>query len=112
MPFNQLQLNDQVRDLYLPKHSAELLDHDCKKRIFFNQAPVYILLEEELLKYFTFDGLVFYNDIHHHLLDVGLLEYKPEEGKLFIDSSKQTVNAFYFTMETSLTQFQLNTPQF
>ena len=34
--------------------------------------------EEEILKYFTFeDGLVFCNDIHHLLLDLGLRECKP-----------------------------------
>ena len=50
----------------------------------------YQKIEEELLKYFTFeDGLVFCNDIHHLLLELGLREYKPEEWKLFIDSSKQ-----------------------
>ena len=48
--------------------------------------------EEELLKYFTFeDGLVFCNDIHHLLLDIGLPEYKPEEWRLFIDSSKRSL---------------------
>ena len=36
--------------------------------------------KKKLLKCFTFkDGLVFCNDIHHLLLDLGLREYKPEE---------------------------------
>ena len=91
-PFNQLQLNDLVRDLYLPKQSAELLAsrlqeknllHACTSVIFYRKR------EEELLKYFTSkDGLVFCNDMHHLLLDLGLREYKPE-WRLFIDSSKR-----------------------
>ena len=48
--------------------------------------------EQELLKYFTFEnGLVFCNDIHHLLLDLGSPEYKPDEWRLFIDNSKQSL---------------------
>ena len=40
--------------------------------------------EGELLKYFSFeDGLVFGNDIHPRLLDVGLSECKPEKWRQF-----------------------------
>ena len=35
--------------------------------------------------------MVFCNDIHHLLVDVGLPEYKPEEWRLFIDSSKRNL---------------------
>ena len=48
--------------------------------------------EQELLKYFTFeDGLVFCNDIHLLLVDLDLLEYKPEQWRLFIGSSKRSL---------------------
>ena len=75
-----------VRDLYLPKQSRmqeKNLFHPDTSVTFFRKR------EEELLKYFIYeDGLVFCNDIHHLPLDLGLREYKPEEWRLFIDSSK------------------------
>ena len=88
-PFNQLQLNGLVRDLYLPKQSRiqeKNLLHPGTSVTFYQKR------EEVLLKYFTFeDGLVFCNDIHHLPLDLSLHEYKPEEWRLFIDSSKQSL---------------------
>ena len=94
-PFNQLQLNDLVRDLYLPKQSAELLASRLQeKNLLYADTSVtfYRKRKEELSKYFTFeDGLVFCNDIHHLLLDLGLREYKPEEWRLFIDSLKRSL---------------------
>ena len=82
-PFQQLQVNDLVRDMYLPKQSAQLLasrlqeknlHHPSTSAIFYRKG------KEELLNYYTFEGgLVFCNDIHHLLLDLGLPEYKPEE---------------------------------
>ena len=81
-PFNQLQLNDLVRDLYLPKQSAELRASRLQEKNLLHPGTsmAFYLQREELLKCFTFeDGLVFCNDIHHLLLDLGLREYKPEE---------------------------------
>ena len=93
-PFNYLQLNDLVRDLYLPKQSVELLASRLQEKNLLHASTsvtFYRKREEELLKYFTFeDGLAFCNDIHH-LLDLGLREYKPEEWRLFIDISKRSL---------------------
>ena len=76
----------------MPKQSAELLATRLQeKNLLYPGIGVtfYWKKEEELLKYFTFeDGLVFCIDIHHLLINVGLGEYKPEEWRLFIDSSK------------------------
>ena len=94
-PFNQLQLNDLVRHLYFPKQSAELLASRLQEKNLLHldtSVTFYRKKKEELLKYFTFEvGYVFCNDIHHLLLDQGLPEYKPEEWRLFIDSSKQSL---------------------
>ena len=94
-PFNQLQLNDLIRDLYFPKQSAELLASRLQEKNLLHpgtNVTFYRKKEEELLKYFTFeDGLVFCNDIHYLLLDLGLLECKPAEWRLFINSSKQSL---------------------
>ena len=94
-PFNQLQLNSLVRDLYFPKQSAELLASKLQEKNLFHpgtSVTFYRKREEELLKYFTLkDGLVFCYDMHHLLLDLGLREYKSEEWRLFIDSSKRSL---------------------
>ena len=86
-PFNQLQLNDLVRDLYLPERSVEFLASRLQEKNLLHagtSVTFYRKREEELLKYFNFeDGSVFCNDIHHLFLDLGLLEYKPEEWRLF-----------------------------
>ena len=94
-PFNQLQLNNLVRDLYLPKQSAELLASSLQEKNLLHAGTSVIFYrkrEKELLKYFTFeDGLVFCNDIHYLVLDLYLREYKPEEWRLFIDSSERSL---------------------
>ena len=84
-----------VRDQYLPKQSAELLASRLQEKNLLHagtSVTFYRKREEELSEYFTFeDGLVFCNDIHYFLLDLGLREYKHEEWILFIDSSKRSL---------------------
>lgn len=93
--FNQLELNDLVRDLDLPKQSAELLASRLQeKRLFHPGTSVtfYRKREEMLLKYFISEnGLVYCNDIPSLLLELGLPEYNPEEWRLFIDGSKRSL---------------------
>ena len=95
MLFNQLELNDLVRDLYLPKQSAELLASRLQeKRVLHPGTSVtfYRKREEKFLKYFTCDdGLVYCNSIKELLLEMGLPHYKPEDWRLFIDSSKRSL---------------------
>ena len=55
-PFNQQQLNDQVRDLYFPQQSAELLASRLQEKNLLHpgiSVTFYWKKEEELLKYFT-----------------------------------------------------------
>ena len=76
-----MQLNDLIRDLYLPKQSAELLASRLQENnlLYPGINVTFYWKKEEFLKYFTFaDGLVFWIDMHR-LLNVGLREYKPEE---------------------------------
>ena len=94
LPFNQLQLNDLIRDQYLPKQSAELLASRLQEKnlLYLGISVTFYWKKEEFLKYFTFeDGLVFCIDIHHLLLNVGLRECKPKKWRLFIDSSKRSL---------------------
>ena len=62
-PFNQLQLNHLVRDLYLLRHSAKLLASRLQEKSLLHpgtSVTFYQKKEEELLKYIIFeDGLIF-----------------------------------------------------
>ena len=54
-PFNQLQLNDLVKDLYLPKQSAELLASRLQENnlLHAGTSVTFYWKREELLKYFA-----------------------------------------------------------
>ena len=85
-PFNQLKLNDLVRDLYLPKQSAELLASRLQEKNLLHPdtSATFYRKREDLLKYFTSkDGLVFCNNIDNLFLDPSLREYKSKEWRLF-----------------------------
>ena len=62
-PFNHLQLNHLVRDLYLLKQSTKLLASRLQEKSLLHpgtSGTFYQKKEEELLKYFIFeDGLIF-----------------------------------------------------
>ena len=56
-PFNQLQLNDLVRDLYLPNQSAELLASRLQEKNLLHpgtSVAFYRKREEEVIKVFYF----------------------------------------------------------
>lgn len=93
--FSQHELNDLVRDLYLPKQSAELLASRLQeKRLLKHGTSVsfYRNREAELRKYFHSDGqLVYCNDVNGLLLAMGLPAYDSSEWRLFIDSSKRSL---------------------
>ncbi|KAI6653894.1 hypothetical protein LOD99_3070 [Oopsacas minuta] len=65
--FNQSELNDLVRDLDLPKESAELLGSRLKeKNLLLPETKFYSYRNREIefLKYFIMeDGFVFYHDV-------------------------------------------------
>ena len=93
---NQSDMDDLVRDLDLSKTSAEvlisrlkdwkLLDKSCK-------GSSYRLRHEQFSKFYKLeDQLVFCNDIPNLFKEIGV-EHKPDEWRLFIDSSIRSLKA-------------------
>ena len=94
-PFTQDQLNDLIRDLALSKKAAEVLasrlnEHgilDSETKITF-----YRHREEGLSDYFVKeDNFVICQNIRGPLTAMGIAQYKPDEWRLFIDSSKRSL---------------------
>ena len=92
--FNREELSDLIRDLNLSKESSELLASRLHNRNLLQQGTkitFYRTRDDEVLKFFEeLTDFVFCIDIHGHLLKLGVNEIKPEERRLFIDSSKRT----------------------
>ena len=99
---SQLELNDLVRDLGLPKDGAEYLASIFKERNFLRQhtkVSFYRDRDRDFRKYFAKDevsSLVYCTDVKG--LINGLKEncYKSEDWRLFIDSSKRSIKAVLF----------------
>ena len=93
--YSQPELNDLVRDLNLPKQSAELLASRLQEKNLLKpgtSVSFYRNREAELRKYFHSDGqLVYCNDVEGLLLTMGLPTYHSCEWRLFIDSSKRSL---------------------
>ena len=94
-PFGQSQLNDLLRDLALSKEASEFLASrlgklgivDSKTKITF-----YRHRDKALSDYFTKeDNFVFCKNVKSLLIAMRVLQYKPGEWRLFIDSSKQSL---------------------
>lgn len=87
------ELNDMIRDLYLPKQSAKML----ASRLYENLEPgtsvqFYCNREAALRKFFHLDGeLVYCNDFVGFLLTMGLPAHDSSEWRLFIDSCKSGI---------------------
>ena len=92
--YNQSELNDLVRDLNLPKQSAELLASRLQEKHLLKtgtSVSFYRNREEKLRKYFHSDGqLVYCTDVKGLLLAMGLPAYRSNDWRLFIDSSKRS----------------------
>ena len=95
-PFCQGQLNDLVCDLSLSKESSEILasrlgehgilDWETKITFYHDRDDLFFTVE---------DDFVYCNNIQG-LLEMGFSEYKPDEWKLFIDSSKWSLKCVLF----------------
>lgn len=95
--FDQDALDDFIRDLNLPKDAAELCASRLKERNLLlpeTKITVYRKRDEKFLKYFSKeDSIVVCNDVKG-LLNLYIIdEYKPENWRLFIDSSKESLKA-------------------
>jgi len=95
--FNQNDLNDLIRDLNLPKDSSELMASRLKEKNLLlpgTKITIYRKRDEEFLKYFSSENsLVYCNDIEGLLNLYKADMYKPEDWRLFIDSSKESLKA-------------------
>ena len=93
--FNQEELSDLIRDLNLSKESSELLASRLNDRNLLQQGTkitFYRTRDDEFLRFFEeLPDFVFCIDIPGLLLKLGVNEYKPEEWRLFIDSSKRSL---------------------
>ena len=93
--FNQDDLSDLIRDLNLPKESAELLASRIKERNFL-QAKTNITFyrnrEAKFLPYFKqYEEIVVCNDVELLLMELGIVHYEANSWRLFIDSSKRSL---------------------
>ena len=93
--FNHEELSDLIRDLNLSKELSELLAFRLNDRNLLQQGTkitFYRTRDDEFLRFFEqLIDFVFCIDISGLLLKFGVNEYKPEEWKLFIDSSKRSL---------------------
>ena len=92
--YSQSELNDLIRDLNLPKQSAEVLASRLQEKRLKAGTSVsfYRNREEKLRKYFQSDGqLVYCTDVERLLLAMGLSVYRSNDWRLFIDSSKRSL---------------------
>ncbi|GFX14265.1 protein GVQW3 [Trichonephila clavipes] len=99
-PFNQKELSDLVKDLNLPKEASEILASRLKeKKIAYsgNKHYIYRTREKNTLPFFSQEkDLVFCNDVGGLLQQMGLKKYQPSDWRLFIDSSKRSLNCVLF----------------
>lgn len=93
---SQTELNDWVRDLELTKEKSEL--HASRMKQYGFLAPgvkttVYRNRHEPYAKYYTMeDKICFCKDIHGLFKELGQA-YDPNQWRLFVDSSKESLKA-------------------
>lgn len=96
IPFTQSELNDLVRDLGLPKDSAEVLGSRLKEKKLLASGTSfswYRNREKDLVSFFSKEGdLVYCNNVPGVMASFNV-EYVPEDWRLFIDSSKRSLKA-------------------
>lgn len=94
--FSQHELNDLVRDLNLPKNSAELLGSRLKEKNLLAPGTSfswYRNREKVFTPYFSEDGKLIYCNNVHSVMEQLNIKYDVNEWRLFIDSSKRSLKA-------------------
>jgi len=94
--FNQLTLNDLVRDLYLSKQLSELLASRLKENNMLEngtKVTYYRNRDEPFRKYFTTENSTVYCNNIEGLIDELNATYSPNDWRLFLDSSKRSFKA-------------------
>ncbi|XP_071748054.1 uncharacterized protein [Lepeophtheirus salmonis] len=93
--YSQPELNDLIRDLNLPKQSAELLASRLQVRNMLAQdtsVTFYRNRDAKLRKFFDSDNhFVYCSGMEGLLVAMGLSAYHSSEWRLFIDSSKRSL---------------------
>ena len=93
--FNQDYLSDLIRDLNLPKESAELLAsrlNEIHLLLAKTRATFYRHRDAEFVPYFKqYDEIVVCNDVEPLLVKLGIDQYDVNSWLLFIDSSKRSL---------------------
>ena len=94
--FSQDDLDDLMRDLDLPKASAELLASRLQERNLLVPGTIisrYRYRDQEFQKFFKAEGgLVYCCDINGLVLYMGM-DYNAAEWRMFVDSSKRSLKA-------------------
>ena len=92
--YSQSELNDLIRDLNLPKQSAEVLASRLQEKYLLKadtSVSFHRNREEKLRKYFHSNGqFVYCTDVEGLLLAMALSAYRSNDWRLFIDSSKRS----------------------
>lgn len=95
---NQIELNDLVRDLGLTKDKAELLGSRLKQwNLLQNTCKISLFRKrhKNFSSYYTMDndiGICYCSDVDGLFDEIGV-HHKPEEWRLFIDSSVKSLKA-------------------
>lgn len=91
--FSQSESDDLIRDLELPKEKSELLVSRLKERNFVDESVKITKQrkrEEDYIGFFSeYKDFVACNDVDGLLKSMGI-DHKPEEWRLFLDSSKHS----------------------
>ena len=92
--FAQAELNDLVRELDLPKSSAELLGSRLKEKSILvpeTKVSFYRYSEKNLIEFFKIEENLLFCDKTEGLITAMGTSYTPSEWRLSIDSSKRTL---------------------
>ena len=93
--FNQSELSDLVRDLALSKESSEVLASRLKEKSLLQpgtKVSFYRKRDADFVPLFSQEeNIVFCNEIRRVLINLGITNYRPEDWRLFIDSSKRSL---------------------
>jgi len=117
--FNQEDFNDLIQNLELSKDSSEYLVAELKKRRLVEngtKSSVYRYREKRFQKYFEKDeknSLVYCSNIQglkpKLKNELKPNTYKPEEWRLFVDSSNRSLKLYCYTTEIFMQVFQYPT---
>ena len=109
--FDQQNLSDLIRDLSLSKESSEVLASQLKNRnLLKHGTKITFYRTHDRESALLFDdqlNFVFCKDIPGVLMKLGVMECSPADWRLFVDSSKRSLNVFFCTSVLFMDQYRL-----